>query len=488
MAGGNLVQRDMLFPFPALPPTALGTAIAVLHVLLASIVTTDVLLKKSDVRGALGWIAAAWFSPIFGSLIYYMFGINRVTRRALRLRRLGDAQSSPPGSIGRPAAERNIAMLSEISGRVTGDPLTCGNALAILQGGDEAYPAMLAAIGDAKHCIAMASYVFRNDAAGQAFADALIAARQRGVIVRVLLDSVGIGYFFPLILYRLNAGGVDTARFLHTWLPWRMPFLNMRNHRKILVVDGSIAFVGGMNVGAENSRRLTPRGNIDDIHFRIEGPVVRPVMDAFARDWTFTTRESLDDPCWWPTLDSIGPVFARGLRSGPDADIYKLENILGAALTLARDRIRIVTPYFLPDQRLQFAIAQACLRGVRVDILIPEHCNYIFMDWAMRAHLRFFKHVDANIYTTPLPFDHSKLVTLDGEWCLIGSSNWDARSFRLNFEFDLECCDRDLAQKLDEIIDAKIARGHRLTWDELMARPVLSRMRDAAARLLMPYL
>ena len=103
-----------------------------------------------------------------------------------------------------------------------------------------------------------------------------------------------------------------------------------------------------------------------------------------------------------------------------------------------------------------------CLRGVKVEIVIPEHCNYLVMDWAMRAHLRFFSHIAVNIYTTPLPFDHSKLCTVDGDWCLIGSSNWDARSFRLNFEFDLECYDPELTQKLDAIIDAKIARATRL--------------------------
>ena len=162
--------------------------------------------------------------------------------------------------------------------------------------------------------------------------------------------------------------------------------------------------------------------------------------------------------------------------------------ILGAALSLAKKRVRILTPYFLPDARLQFAIAQACLRGVEVDIVIPAQCNYIFMDWAMRAHLRFFKHIAANITTTPLPFDHSKLCTVDDGWCLIGSSNWDARSFRLNFEFDLECYDRALAASLHAVIDAKIARGQRLNVEDLVRRPVWIRLRDAAARLMMPYL
>jgi cardiolipin synthase len=460
---------------------------AVLYLLLAFAVTIDVLLKKSDVRAALGWIGIAWFSPLIGAFLYYMFGINRVTRRALKMSRLDTSQIGQPASATIADAPPHIRELFETSERTAGGALTAGNDLAILQSGDTAYPQMLAAITNARHSIALTSYIFRNDAAGHAFADALIAAHRRGVTVRVLLDSVGIGYIFPQILLYLKAGGVRADRFLHTWLPWRMPFLNMRNHRKLLVVDGNVAFLGGMNIGAENSRRLSARNFINDIHFRVEGPVVAVVMDAFARDWTFTTDESLDDDVWWPTLQPAGPVFARGLRSGPDADIYKLEMILGAALAIAKKRIRIVTPYFLPDARLQFAIAQACLRGVEVDIIIPKQCNYFFVDWAMRAHFRFFRHIAANIVLTPLPFDHSKLVTMDGSWCLIGSSNWDTRSFRLNFEFDLECYDPELVQKLDEIIDAKVAGGQRLTARDL-AQPTWIRVRDAAARLLMPYL
>ena len=254
------------------------------------------------------------------------------------------------------------------------------------------------------------------------------------------------------------------------------------------MVDGAIAFMGGMNIGAENSKTLHPKDFITDVHFRVQGPVVRLVMDAFARDWSFTTGESLDEDFWWPELVPAGPVYARGLSSGPDADIYKLEMILGAALSLAKKRVRILTPYFLPDARLQFSIAQACLRGVEVEIVIPERCNYLIMDWAMRAHLRFFQNIAARIVTTPLPFDHSKLCTVDGGWCLIGSSNWDARSFRLNFEFDLECYDPELAKKLDDIIDAKTARGKILDVAALMERPVWIRLRDAAARLMMPYL
>ncbi len=477
-----------MFPFSIAwsNPVVDGLAF-ILYLALALFVTADVLLKKSDVRGALGWIGAVWLAPILGSLFYYMFGINRVTRRALKMSELRDEQASPPGNA-EPDASPHIRLLSDASERVTESPLTAGNDIRPLQGGDAAYPEMLTAIAEAKYCVAMCSYIFRDDEAGRAFTDALIAAQARGVVVRVLLDSVGSGYLWSGAYERLKAARVPVARFLHTWLPWRMPFLNMRNHRKLLIADGRLAFLGGINVGRENSVRLSGARAIHDVHFRVTGPIVRVVMDAFARDWSFTTDEDLDQDIWWPKLEAAGGVFARGLRGGPDADLYNIELILGAALSIAQRRVRIVTPYFLPDPRLQFAIAQAGLRGVDVQILLPERSDQTIMDWAMRGHLRFFRHVRAHIFSTPPPFDHAKLCTVDGEWSLIGSSNWDARSFRLNFEFDLELTGRDVTAAIDAMIDARIAKAQPLDPDTLAREPVWKRLRNAAARLMMPYL
>ena len=171
-----------------------------------------------------------------------------------------------------------------------------------------------------------------------------------------------------------------------------------------------------------------------------------------------------------------------------DADLYRIELILGAALSLARSHVRIVTPYFLPDQRLQFAIQQAGLRGVKIEIVLPAESDQLIMEWAMRGHLRFFRHVRATVITTPPPFDHTKLCTVDGQWSLIGSSNWDARSFRLNFEFDLEVTDRTFTAELDALIDARIATGKAITAEMLDAEPLWKKLRNAAARLFLPYL
>ena len=212
----------------------------VIYVLLAGTVTVHVLLTKSDVRAALGWIAVAWLSPVFGAVLYFVFGINRVTRRALDFAKLEHERGSATGPDAWPPVPPNIAALSAIAQRVTGSPLIAGNAVSVLRGGDEAYPSMLAAIRNARHSVALGSYIFRDDSVGRSFIGALIDAHKRGVEVRVLIDGIGSGYILSSPLRDLEAAGIPTARFLHTWVPWRMPFLNMRNHAPDRRRDGGI--------------------------------------------------------------------------------------------------------------------------------------------------------------------------------------------------------------------------------------------------------
>ena len=470
--------------------TGHGFLIGTAHLLLAAAVTAHVLLHKRDVRAALGWIGLAWLSPVVGVILYFLFGINRVTRRAIRfggLRREREREREA-GDDARPDVPEPIALLALVGRRVTGTDLAAGNRADLFEGGDEAYPAMLAAIEAARHSIALESYIFRGDEAGLKLADALIAAHRRTVAVRVLIDGVGGGYLFSPIAHHLREAGVPVGRFLHSRVPWRMPFLNMRSHKKLLIVDGCVAFAGGLNIGAENCSRDGNPAPVDDVHARIEGPVVAQLMDVFGRDWFFAAGESLKDALWWPPLMPAGSVFARTIRSGPDADVYSLETILGAALTQARRRVRIVTPYFLPSQRLESAIGQAVLRGVAVEIILPHQGNHPLLDWAMRAQLRFFHEMPPVVFFSPAPFDHAKLATVDGEWCLIGSSNWDTRSLRLNFELDVEFYDRALTAQIDARIDKRIALSHRVSRADLLRAPRWRKIRDAAIRLMSPYL
>ena len=468
------------------------------HMVAALFVTAHVLLNKRNVRAAIGWIGIAWLSPVVGPFLYFFFGINRVTRRALRLpmpsrRTVRGPPDGPDAGVAdrEMVAERlaeQIATIAAVSARVTEQPLLPGNDIDMLGGGDDAYPVMLAAIDAATTSIAVQSYIFRADEVGTAFIEALSRARARGVQVRAIVDGIGSGYLWSPAVRRLRAAGIPVARFMHYVLPWRMPFLNMRSHKKVLVIDGVLGFTGGLNLGAENTRILHRRRQVNDVHFQVNGPVVGQLMLTFAEDWFFTRGEVLDDRVWWPDIPSAGHILARGISSGPDDDLGKLEAVMAVAVCEAKHRVRIVSPYFLPDQRLASALVLAALRGVEVQVVIPEKSDHPVVDWAMRAHLETFLKVGVSCHMTPLPFDHSKLVTVDGAWSLLGSANWDVRSLRLNFEFNLECYGEETAAMIDRLIDEKLSHGRALKAESLARHGLAVRFRDAAARLMLPYL
>ena len=462
------------------------SVIAVLHVLLATFLTGHVLLTKRDIGASIGWIGIAWLSPFLGGVCYLTFGINRVVRRARQLRpgRSGSGVLLPDSLDLRRAD--HLALLDRAAQRITRRPAEAGNAVTLLIQGDEAYPRMLAAIGAARTSIALSSYILRADSVGMSFIEALIAARSRGVAVRVLLDGIGSGYFNSPAYRALRRGGVPVARFLHSMLPWRMPFLNLRSHKKILCIDGRIGFTGGLNIGSENVLERAPRHPVRDTHFQIEGPLVAQLAETFAEDWQFTTGEELDGPAWFPPQLRAGTVTARTVTSGPDQDIEKIEMLVLQAIACAHDTVRIMTPYFLPDDRLVTALALAAMRGIAIDIILPERSNHAIVDWAVRAEIAPLLSAGCRIWRNPPPFEHSKLMTIDGAWCLVGSTNWDTRSFRLNFELNVEIYDPGLAVRLARLMTEK--RHHPFSLAELDSRPLPIRLRDAGARLMLPYL
>jgi cardiolipin synthase len=370
------------------------------------------------------------------------------------------------------------------------EPLTAGNRVQPLVNGDEAFPAMLAAIESAQISISVVSYIFDNDASGREFADALGRAAKRGVAVRVLIDAAGTRYSWPPITHRLKRVGVRCAKFLPASLltPWRVATINLRNHRKILVVDGHTAFTGGMNIRFGNVLAEHPPSPVQDLHFRIEGPVLSQLQDAFANDWAFTTGEILDGQTWFPELEGDGTIIARVITDGPDGDFEKARWTLLAALAEAQTSVQILTPYFLPDPALITGLNLAALRGVRVDIIMPSKNNLPFVHWASRAMWWQLLQRGCHIWLTPPPFDHSKLMVVDGRWVLLGSANWDARSLRLNFEINVECYGQGLARDLTAVIERKLIDAREVALAEVDARTIPGKLRDAAARLFSPYL
>jgi cardiolipin synthase A/B len=444
--------------------------------------------SKRDSRAATAWLILILFVPLFGTLAYVWVGINRVKRRAREMRR-------PPESRTARAARQPEAVPPELKGllavtdNVNHVPLSAGNSVRMLVNGDEAYPKMLAAIAEASQSISLVSYIFDNDPVGREFAEALCVAAERGVEVRVLVDAVGARYSFPSIFRRLRARNLKAARFLDTWLPWRFHYSQLRNHRKCLIVDGRLAFTGGMNIRRAHLVTMPRPDTTQDLHFRMEGPAVGELQEVFAQDWEFATGERLEGERWFPPLEPIeGGACVRVVPDGPDADFEKLLWTLLGAIGEARHSVRIVTPYFLPDAVLTSALGLAALRGVKVEILLPDHNNVFLVQWASRAQLWQVLGKGCRVYASPRPFDHSKFFLIDDSWALVGSANWDARSLRLNFELNLEVVDGRFAAILAAEFAKRRGISREVTQAELDARPLWVLLRDGVARLFSPYL
>jgi cardiolipin synthase A/B len=466
-------------------------AIALISLAVSLGASAHVVLNKRDVRAALGWIAFIWLAPLVGAAAYLVLGVNRIRRRAAALRlpevRARLPEGERPAAATLPPEAAHLASLVGLGDGVVRRPLVAGNAVTLLPGGDLAYRAMLAAIDEAERSVTLCTYIFDAGAAGGAFADALTRAHERGAKVRVLIDAVGVRYRWPPMHRRLRRAGVTTELFLPRFTPTWLPFVNLRNHRKILVVDGKIGFTGGMNIRDEF---LPSPGRAPhmDLHARLEGPVVQHLQSALAEDWLFTTGESLEGEAFFPRLGSSGQVLARGVTDGPDEDFEAIRWLLLGALATARERVRIVTPYFLPDAGLVTALDVAGMRGIEVDIVLPERGNIPLIQWAQTAQLWQVLQRGCRVWLSPAPFDHTKIMTVDGVWSLIGSANWDPRSLRLNFEFDVECFDADLARRLDALVEERLRVSRPVTMAALDARSLAVKLRDGVARLLSPYL
>lgn len=455
--------------------------------------SVHVVLHKRDSRSAIGWVGLIWLTPGIGALLYALLGLNRIRRTALVMQRdkkrfvsATHASAQPEWQTG--ATDRRFQGLARLAQRVSGRPLVGGNAVQPLVNGDEAYPAMRAAIDGASASVSLYSYIFNHDAEGKLFVDCLANAARRGVQVRVLIDDVGVRYSFPPVHWALRRAGVRVACFLPILSGRGVAFLNLRTHRKLMIVDGRRAFAGGMNIAAGNVHARAGRKAIRDMHFRLAGPIVRQLQEAFAEDWAFTTRELLEGTAWFPDVENRGPVSARVITNGPDSDFEVLRNVLLGALSSARESVRIVTPYFVPDAQTIAALGVCALRGVNVDIVLPSRGNIRLAEWASRAIVWQVLKPGCRVFLSPAPFEHTKLFVVDRTWALFGTTNWDTRSLRLNFELDVECYDKELAGRLDDIVAERIANSREYTLRDADGRLFLVRVRDGVARLFSPYL
>lgn len=467
-----------------------------LSLLIGALAAIHAAMTKTDVRAAIGWVGVILLSPFFGALIYIIAGINRIRKDQVSQQR--DASLRDDADVDLPTlsdvvpwSAPQFVSLHQLGDQISHFMLHQGNQIDILQGGDETYPAMIEAINSAQQTIALQSYIFDNDSEGLKVAEALANAHDRGVQIRVLIDAVGAKYSRPPITRALRARGIRTALFMTNPLGLRMPYANLRSHRKILVIDGKVGFTGGMNIRGEFVRQRSDVDPDRDTHFRFEGPVVQQLMTVFLHDWQFTTEESLPYDIWCPKnviIKDQAAYPARGIRSGPDRSLGSNHSMLLGAFAVAQHHIRIQSPYFLPDAALLAAINTAARRGIQVDIVIPGKNNLRLVNYAMMAQIDQVIRSGCNVWVCRGTFNHSKLITVDDAWSYVGSSNLDPRSLRLNFEFDVEIYSHDFAKKLSALIDDEISHSDALTLAALARTPFIKRLRNKVIWLASPYL
>ena len=471
------------------------TLLAASSCLLSLAAAGHALLYKRDSRSALVWVCLTLIMPLLGPFLYWCLGINRISRRARSWhesgRRLSGSalyplESHQVGTTPLPASAAHLHDLSVLADRVVATPLREGNHIQPLIDGEEAYPAMLVAIRRAQESINLSSYIFDADGIGSEFVTHLIEAAERGVEVRIIIDALGEKYsrISPRHAFR------GTRVRLRHYLSLRHgAYINLRNHRKLLVIDGLEAFTGGMNISDRHMASSTPvEKAVNDMHFSVQGPVVADLQRSFLEDWFFVTGERLDNPLFFPVIEQHGNALIRCISDGPDKDFRKLEQIITGALSCAREQVSIMTPYFIPDRPLMAALITAALRGVSIRIILPGLNNLPFVDWASRSLIWELAANGIRVFYQPPPFVHTKLLLVDNIWSLVGSANLDARSLRLNFELNMSIFDPDFASAVNRHFKKALSEAREITREELEQRPLPYKLRDNFARLFSPYL
>lgn len=480
--------------------------LSLLHACAASIAGGHIILKKREPSTAVMWLFMVFTLPVLGVLFYAVFGVNlydrRVTRKVkanFRIRR-ALAEQAWRGAVGglRATDERYrvLARCHDLLDRLEQRPPVPGNTLEMLVGGATTYRALFDAIRQARDHIHIQVYILAGDEFGRDLLAALAERAAQGVEVRILYDAVGSIGIPGRFLGDLERAGIRVEAF-GRMNPVRRGFqINFRNHRKNIIIDGTIGFTGGINLHAENSRRYCrqPRDLherlIRDYHFRAEGPIVTQLQEVFVEDWFYASGEILTSARFFrlPDEPEAGTAVARVLTSGPGDDSEVIAKTLFAAITSAQREILIVSPYFYPTPAILEALAGAALAGIDVHLIVPVTSDHRFVTWAGQSLFPFLVKNGVKVHRRRLPFIHSKAVLIDRSWALVGSTNLDYRSLRLNFELNLEVVDREFAERLGRTLDGEIAESSLVHAEELKRLPALLRFRNNFCALFAPVL
>jgi cardiolipin synthase A/B len=477
----------------------LATAGTVLGPVLTVATIAWILAIKKNSTSAVAWCLVVFFLPVLGPAFFLIFGYQHVYRPLQRKRRHRRAfESAQPanrtrGIMGVDEDNRDTGgtdweSISRLAQRCGAYPVTRGNDLAFYELGPNAFEAMLGSIRVARCHIHCETFIFRQDRLGRRFLDCLAERARAGVEVRLLYDAMGThGLSRRFLRSYVEAGGKHSV-----FLPLN-PFrrriqVNMRNHRKILVVDGNVGYIGGLNVGDEYLGEVARFGLWRDTHLCVRGPAVAGLQRTFIEDWDFAAHEALSGDAYFPAQKRQGPHLVQVIDSGPDREPKAIREMYFAAVLRARKRLWIASPYFVPDAGLLDALCLAANMGVDVRLLSQFHPDKWIPFFAARYYWNDVLEAGVKVYQYTPGMMHSKVVLVDGEWASVGSANFDNRSLYLNFETNCLIYSPEAVARLESAFLQDLKKSIRLDRRVYLHRPRPVQFVENACRLLSPIL
>ncbi|MFO7869889.1 MAG: cardiolipin synthase [Kiritimatiellia bacterium] len=503
------VAADITVPVQPDVPLSWFPLWSILHILTFVLVTAHCLTRRREATSAILWIFVAWSFPVIGPLFFVFFGINRVPAKSwykhrsneeflnVRKKRESDMElaywKGVHEAVSGEALPDDIKPLNDTMSAVLPEyPLLGGNSIDALVTGDEAFPRMLEAIGSARDHVHVQTFIAGNDQVGRRLMEALKAKAEEGVRVRFLYDRFGSTWAVLGGLFRkyrsipnLRLAGWTQANFIKKQFA-----INLRNHRKILIVDGKKAFLGGINFCANNVTGAS-RPPDRDYHFQVTGPIVQELQYSFLRDWYFMTDDSADSLLvekHFPPIDPSGSAKIRIVNGEPTQEIEDLTDTLFACIGSARRQLLAVTPYLIPTRDIMRAFRAASLRGVDVRLIVPAKSNHLYAGMAGRALYEDFLEAGIRIFERPMPFIHAKAVIVDSSVAVVGTANLDVRSLRLNYETNLVIYDEDFVGRLKQIVYEDMHLSEELDLNAWRRRPIYRQVAENFCNLLTPVL
>jgi cardiolipin synthase A/B len=464
------------------------------YVLTLLLVPFVLLQKRKASVSKLAWIMGIVALPYFGTLLFVVFGINRVERRAAirqaARRQLGEMLPAVgqyeilPGETFDP----QLQGLIRLADRVTPTQLCFGNTVEIVSDTNRTLGLIEQAILSAKESIHLEYYIWQPDRTGRRVRDLLIRKAQEGVRIRFLFDGIGSlstgrKFLKPMLDAGIEvASALPGASFRERWS------INLRNHRKIVIVDGCVGFTGGMNIGDEYIGRNKQLGFWRDTHLRLTGPLVLQLQQVFAEDWFFATGYPLTGADLFPSPTEAGDQIAQVVAGGPDGDSDVFHSIYFTAISEARRQITLATSYFIPTPALLTALEAAAYRGVRVRLMVPATGDHQWMVTAGRGYYEPLLECGVELYEYQRGLLHSKTLSIDGKWSLVGTSNFDSRSLLLNFEVGVILLGPRPAQQLEDQFEEDLQHAMRIDLAKFRQRPLRQRITEELLKLFAPVL